>query len=346
MVSALSGSRAWGFARSLQELHVQPGMQQAKKGGTKRLGVAFAALCAAATGIPPVLGVALLAFLDADVAAPAAPMPLPTVTMEASRAADSQKAADALNEIAWKRLQRLEEAFATISHGGHETTAAVEAAERAREAERKAWVAAKAAEAAAQRRAEGRAMSTDPMLDLGVDWAAWKAGAEIDHSHTTLGLHRNFWSRVARVMTSFAPHWRMWLRASHPPEVVLAWETGPPSKCFAFEGQSAKVSILFWRPVHPSHVAIEQSPSWALDPRASPRNLEVYAWPTGIDEPYSVKIDEFEFHGGSQVFDLTNQMGPTGLVRGLQVRIQRNWGEDHTLLCRLRVFGNQSASSA
>lgn len=54
-----------------------------------------------------------------------------------------------------------------------------------------------------------------------------------------------------------------------------------------------------------------------------------------------MQIGRFEFEGSSQVFNLTADVG---LVRGLQFRFQRNWGEEHqTLICRLRVFGNQSA---
>eukprot|EP00435_Cladocopium_sp_Y103_P037429 s641_g9.t2 len=53
----------------------------------------------------------------------------------------------------------------------------------------------------------------------------------------------------------------------------------------------------------------------------------VHAWPTGMDDPYSMQIGRFEFEGSSQVFNLTADVG---LVRGLQFRFQRNWGEDGT----------------
>ena len=55
------------------------------------------------------------------------------------------------------------------------------------------------------------------------------------------------------------------------------------------------------------------------------------------------------FQGNSQVFNLTDSVrGPAchaclyevGLVHGLQFRFLRNWGEEHTLVCRLRVFGS------
>ena len=348
MASAVYSSRAFCLRRSLKDLHGHLQVK-AKDGTAKRLGMTFAAFCAAATSIGPLLGIAFLALVEGEGSevAPSAPTTPVTLIPESTGvplARDLRKD-DGLSEMTWKRLQRLEEAFAAEKPGHADATAALQAAERAHDAEQKAWAAAKAAEAAAQRLAGATSgpvvpsTSGDMTLDLGVDWAAWKAGAEIDHRHTSVGLHRGFWSRVARVVTSLVPSWRMLVTASHPPDVVLTWETGPPSRCFAFEGQSAKVSILFWHPVRPSHVALEQSPSWALDPRTSPRDFEVYVWPSGMDDPYSTRIGSFEFAGSSQVFNLTADVG---LVRGLQFRFERNWGEDHTLICRVRVFGNQS----
>ena len=348
MARAVSASRASGFQSLVQQLQSQK-LGMAKNGGFKRSGVAFAILCCATTGIVPLLGIGVMLLQDESAAIPMAPpAPAPVKVDVSGLSSYSREVPDALNSMAWKRLQRLEEAFASELPGRQ--AAAMEAAEQARESERKAWAAAKAAENAAQRvGSEGVPSSaTVPDFgDLGVDYAAWKAGAEIDHSHTTSGLHRGFWSRVVRVVTSLVPGWRMLAATSHPPEVVLTWETGPPSRCFALNGQSAKISILFWQPLRPSHMALEQSPSWAMDPRTSPKNFEVYVWPTGMDDAYSLKLGNFEFLGGSQIFNLTSEAmgttGPMGLVRGLQVRIQSNWGEEHTSICRLRVFGNRSA---
>ncbi|CAJ1416864.1 unnamed protein product [Effrenium voratum] len=225
------------------------------------------------------------------------------------------------------RLQRLEEALAEAP-GQQAIRDAARAADLAMQAEQKAWAAAKAARAAA-----AAAGAPSEAEDLGMDWAAWTAGAEIDHSHTSQGLGRTLWARAGRVLACLAPSWRMSLGASQAPEVVLTWETGPPSRCFTFDGAVGELSIRFWQPLRPSHVVLEQSPNWALaNPRASPRHFEVRAWRAGDVSQYEVRLGRFEYQlaqGGSQVFNLTSDgTALRGLVRGLQFRFEDNWGEE------------------
>ena len=56
---------------------------------------------------------------------------------------------------------------------------------------------------------------------------------------------------------------------------LVAWLHGfisvaPRCRCFAVEGSTAKVSIIFWRPIRPSHVAGMPGTGNHWEPVASP----------------------------------------------------------------------------
>eukprot|EP00439_Symbiodinium_sp_Y106_P086615 s158_g34.t1 len=91
------------------------------------------------------------------------------------------------------------------------------------------------------------------------DWAAWSAGADIDRSHSSGGLGRSLLGRLGRVLATLVPVTRTFLgAASHSPEVVLTWETGAPSRCFAMDLPRGSLAIRFSRDIRPSHVVSPQ----------------------------------------------------------------------------------------
>ncbi|CAE8643748.1 unnamed protein product, partial [Polarella glacialis] len=228
--------------------------------------------------------------------------------------------------------------------------AAAAAAEKAQQQAASAASAA-AASAAAASAIGGQGAPPSETFDLataglGVDWASWGMGAEIDHGHTSPGLGRSLLGCASRAVTSLLPSQRtLFGFVSHPPEAVLAWDSAPPSRCYSIEGNGA-VAIRFLKPVRAGHVVLEQLPSWATaKPLAAPRSFEVLAWPAdGVEESYSVKLGSFEYQLDglrAQVFPLINDSGSvfSGNVKGIKFSFGQNWGEEGlTMVCRLRVL--------
>merc|ERR1719492_727334 len=71
---------------------------------------------------------------------------------------------------------------------------------------------------------------------------------------------------------------------SQPPEVVLAADSSPPLRCFAFRGNGS-ISVRLLHAVRVSHVALENPPMWAVTrPRAAPRWFALRGWVTSVDE--------------------------------------------------------------
>lgn len=318
----------------------------------RSFGVLFAVLCAAGLGIIPFLGAAVIAFLADEpsappaqpsvqtalpqpvvLQAPAAPPVLPASGGEAGSAAvlgaletlrrdlQAQELARQTSEVATgERVRRLEEAVAKTAASGAVAGPVVQVV------------------------SEGANEGGDATSGLGVDWAAWSAGAEIDYAHTSAGLGRGALGRAARAAAALLPRYRAYLgNVSHPPEVVLASESGPPSRCFAF-GTNGSVAVRFPKPVRPLHVAVERRPDWAtLQRRAAPRRFEVRAWSAAPDaEPYSASLGAFEYAldgPRAQVFALQGLDAVEGGVQAVQFVFLSNWGEDYTSVCRLRVLG-------
>lgn len=132
--------------------------------------------------------------------------------------------------------------------------------------------------------------------------------------------------------------------ASHPPEVVLAADAAPPSRCFKFEG-SGNVAIRFSRPVRIAHVALEKPPPEALlAPKSMPRRFSVFAWRASEgSRPYGELVGEFQYElegPRNQVFTLGSASSEKmHLAQALKFVLHDNWGEDFTSVCRLRAFG-------
>uniref|UniRef100_A0A7S4RKT5 SUN domain-containing protein n=1 Tax=Alexandrium monilatum TaxID=311494 RepID=A0A7S4RKT5_9DINO len=313
----------------------------------RSFGGGCAVLCAALLGIIPFLGTGVVAFLlDAYsgqsapamqaappqhvvLQAPAAPAVLPVAGGEVAGAAvltaldglrrdlQAQEHARKASETATgERVRRIEAALASGAGSGAAAGPLLQAAP------------------------ESTSEGGDVTSGLGVDWAAWSAGAEIDQAHTSAGLGRDAVGRAARVAAALLPRYRGFAgNVSHPPEVVLASESGPPSRCFTF-GPNGSVAIRFPRAVQPLHVALEQRPAWAtLRPRAAPRRFEVHVCPAGTeDEQYSVRLGAFEYAlEGPRAQAFALELPAT--AQAVKFVFLSNWGEDHTSVCRLRVLG-------
>mmetsp|Transcript_35362 Transcript_35362/g.75376 ORF Transcript_35362/g.75376 Transcript_35362/m.75376 type:complete len:424 (+) Transcript_35362:99-1370(+) len=201
----------------------------------------------------------------------------------------------------------------------------------------------------------------------GVDWAAWSAGADIDHSATSWGLGRDaspsgLLHRATRVMATVLPQYRAHIGpVSHPPSVVLAADAAPPSRCFRFEG-SGSIAIRLLHPRKLTHLVLERLLDWAdLEPEASPRFFSAAAeladvgrgdLTTGDDvaeDAYRHSLGDFEYalHGGrAQAFALPPSTSGTRLIRGVKLTFHRNWGGSFTSLCRVRLLGPHAAAAA
>lgn len=192
----------------------------------------------------------------------------------------------------------------------------------------------------------------DQIAGLGIDWAAWGAGAEIDHGSTSWGLGRKpsasgLMGRAARLVAAVLPRYRAYAgNVSHPAEVVLAADSAPPSKCFSFWGNGT-VAIRLLQPRRASHVVLEQMPAWAtLLPQAAPRHFQVKAWEEGEAEPYRTTLGSFEYALAgprAQAFALS---AASRRARGFQFSFQGSWGAEHTSVCRLRVLGPAGEAAA
>lgn len=183
---------------------------------------------------------------------------------------------------------------------------------------------------------------------LGVDWLAWSAGAEIDAGYTSSGVGRGILGRAARAVAAAVPRYRTHLgNVSHPPEVVLAADAAPPTRCFTFRG-SGTIAVRLRADALLTHVAVEHVPAWAaLKPHAVPRRFDVRARAAGspAGSAYGPALGSFEyaFDGPRvQVFSL----GDTGvLADAVQFTFTENWGEDFTAVCRVRALGPARATS-
>lgn len=310
----------------------------------RRLNLPIAAFCAAVTGMVPLGLMAFLLFSDvAEGFAGAAQLAELRLSVETLRQEVRRQ-----DPAVASRLLMLEEAIAGDT-GAASSSVAAAAADAARKSSAEARAAAERAAALAAAVGE-RSGTSDPTSDaiagLGVDWAAWSAGADIDRSQSSGGLGRSLLGRLGRVLATLVPVTRTFLgAASHSPEVVLTWETGLPSRCFELDLPRGSLAIRFSRDIRPSHVVLEQSPLWATTlPRAAPREFHVDVWPSEGDlEPYAITVGSYEYQltgPRSQVFAVNGTAGSVlSHVRGLRIRVESNWGEDHTLLCRVRVFG-------
>jgi len=253
----------------------------------RSFGLHFALLCAALAGIVPFLGMGIVALLDAlsdrssalqvpthfQMSPPSFPVDPSSdgVVAQLSGAIDSLSRAMQQQEAAQRqsqadttvKLRRLEdglsEARSTASYVAEHLAAST------------GKVAALDADADAS-----------DLLGLGVDWAAWTAGAEIDHSATSRGLGREpsaagFAARTARVVAAAFPRYRSFVgKLSPPPEVVLAADSAPPSRCFIFEGQGV-LTVRLAQPHSLNHIVLERMASWAmLHPQSTPRHFQVH----------------------------------------------------------------------
>ncbi|CAE7653390.1 denD, partial [Symbiodinium sp. CCMP2456] len=235
----------------------------------RRLNLPIAAFCAAVTGMVPLGLMALLLFSDVAEGPPAVSVPTASQTLDSSFAGAAQLAELRLSMETLRqemrrqdpavasRLSMLEEAIAGDA-GAASSSVASAAADAARKSSAEARAAAERAAALAAAVGE-RSGTSDPTADaiagLGVDWAAWSAGADIDRSQSSGGLGRSLLGRLGRVLATLVPVTRTFLgAASHSPEVVLTWETGPPSRCFALDLPRGSLAIRFSRDIRPSHV--------------------------------------------------------------------------------------------
>jgi len=323
----------------------------------RSFGGQFAILCAASLGIVPFLGLAVVSLLgDDEPAAPVAPSMVRTIAMPTPRfdgplgggaAPDLQlhglfdglqrqferqermrQSSDAAAEA---RMQRLEDTLAT----DRAAAATRQVAPGASDGERPS---ARASSVPTQE-------SVELAPDLGVDWAAWSAGATIDGAATSWGLGREpsasgLLARAARAVASVAPRYRTHIGAiSHPPDIVLATDSLAPSKCFTFEGNgSVAMHLLGARRL--THVLIEHVPAWAdVHPQAAPRFFTVRA-----TEPYDASVGDFEYAldgPRAQVFALPSGLGE---VQAVKFEFGENWGAAHTSVCRLRVMGPRDSA--
>lgn len=298
----------------------------------RSFGLPFAVCCAAIAGIVPLFGVGLVALLSGDGGSPApaihaVPIPsiAPPVLHSDASSTDVLVALDSLRRDMQQR-EGARQAYdeAVVARVRRLETAAV------------------AHSPSSKRGAMGwSAQATDPTAGLGVDWASWTAGAEIDYGYTSTGLGRSILGRASRLVTSLLPRYRVYAgNVSHPPDVVLAADFAPPTKCFAFQGEGT-IAIRFPRVVSPTHIVMEQRPSLAtLHPEAAPRHFEVRAWLAQPGaEPYSESLGTFEFKLGdapAQAFPV--QSARDSSVKAVQFVFRENWGQDYTSVCRLRVL--------
>jgi len=185
-------------------------------------------------------------------------------------------------------------------------------------------------------------VANDIVSTLGFDWAALPAGGRVEATLTSQGLGRGILGRMSRAVSMLLPdYFAQCINVSYPAEVVLAVDSVPPSKCFTFRGDGS-VAIRFVRSIQPAHVVVEQMPIWATPhAHAAPRHFEIVAWGMGTDsgsQAHSVSLGKFEFmlHGPrAQVFRVNST---SDAVRVLQFKFGKNWGEDYTSICRLRVM--------
>eukprot|EP00928_Gymnodinium_smaydae_P009281 TRINITY_DN13444_c0_g1_i1.p1 TRINITY_DN13444_c0_g1~~TRINITY_DN13444_c0_g1_i1.p1 ORF type:complete len:420 (-),score=97.03 TRINITY_DN13444_c0_g1_i1:58-1317(-) len=196
---------------------------------------------------------------------------------------------------------------------------------------------------------DGAEDGSSALAGLGTDWAAWSADASIDHAHTSSGLGRGYLGKVARMLASQLPQFRALTDGiSHPPEVVLAADSAPPSRCFTMGGSAGgAVAITFARSVRLTHVAIERLPSWTSTPAGTmPRRFEVRTR-SPTSSSYAASLGTFEYEASGprvQVFRLSQSDGNAQPVfaEALRFSFSSNWGEDRTAVCRLRAFGHAS----
>jgi len=187
----------------------------------------------------------------------------------------------------------------------------------------------------------------NPVECPGIDWAAFSAGGEIDRAFTSSGLGRSPAGRISRGVAWLLPRFRAYIgNVSHPPEVALASDSAPPSKCFCFEGTQGTIAVRLLRAVRITHVVIEQRPQWAtVLPRAAPRSFQVHGMPAenSVNEvsSYTLSLGEFEYQMDgprTQVF-LLSVSAMHQQVQAVKFTFLQNWGEDHTSVCRVRVLG-------
>lgn len=308
--------------------------------GFRSFGGHCALLCAAIAGIVPFLGMAILACLDSGEEVTDIARTAQVPTMQQPIVIDSRPSStdDRLANV----LADLQRSLQQQDHARQSTEAAINNRMQTLE---QALASAAPARSTTASITDGLSEAQDMLAELGVDWAAWGAGAEIDHAFTSCGLGREpsvngIFGRAVRAMASVAPRYRALASSiSHPPEVVLATDVVAPSKCFSFAGNGT-VAIRFLHPQRVTHAVVERPPAWAtLQPLAAPRFIEVRGWVAKEGaEPYRAALGSFEYASAgprAQVF----ATGDVGVVQAVQFAFGRNWGEGHTSVCRLRLFG-------
>lgn len=306
----------------------------------------FALLCAAIAGIVPLLAIGFLAFMSNETPASGSvvvPVISPAVAspprMESSLSLGSIDAVQVLAGLEGLRLdlRRQEESFAEAQAASASRIGRLES------------ISARETQMPSPPTLPAVSLVSDasPLLALGVDWAAYGAGADIDSDNTSPGLGRDVVGRTTKLLAMLLPRYRNHFgNVSHHPTVVLAADNGPPSKCLTLDSGGGFVAIKFVKPVFVKHVAIEALPPWAmLHAGATPRRFQVRAWQIGDGEagaePYSANLGDFEYRldGPSiQVFSL-GQGSTDSKVKAVQLRFTENWGEEFTSICRIRVLG-------
>lgn len=189
------------------------------------------------------------------------------------------------------------------------------------------------------------ASSQDMAANYGADFAAHAAGGSIDHAHTSES-GRGVLGRLKRLIVLVRPGLRETMGpVLHPPEVALAADSSPPSRCFVLQ-DGGSVAIRLGKSVRPTHVALEKPPPDALlAPKSMPRRFEVYVWRASEGaRPYGELVGKFQYEldgPRTQFFDFGSTLPEkVRLVRGVKFVFLGNWGEDFTSVCRLRVFGD------
>lgn len=184
------------------------------------------------------------------------------------------------------------------------------------------------------------AVSTLSLASLGVDWAARTSGASIDHANTSPALGLDVSGSISRAIAAVMPRYKSHVgMVSHAPEVALAVDAAPPSRCFAFHGNGT-LAVQLSRAMAPTHAVVERLvSSWAQEPLTAPKHVEVMARLEGA-ALYVESLGTFEYlldGPQAQVFSL---QGPSRPVRALMFRFGANWGADHTSICRVRIFAS------
>lgn len=300
----------------------------------RNFGGPFAVLCASMASIVPLLGIACLALFWGD-DTKVAPVTLDTSSRAVTAVGTGNAAAEfglsdaisSLRQELGNQLQKQESARLSTEASVMTRLGRLESG---LSSSGRSW--------------GGRASANavDATDGLGVDWASWSGGAEIDHGYTSTGVGRGLTGRAARALSKLAPRWRTSVaNVSPPPEVVLAADSAPPSTCFVMANAPGKLAIRLPRPVYATHVAVERLPSWAEErPEASPRSFEVRAWLDDVGSlPYAAVVGVFEYKLAgprSQAFELKMK---SKAIKAVQFVFDGSWGDDHISVCRLRIFG-------